>query len=92
MSKRAVARIGDSSTHGGSIITSNQDGSVKAEGKEIAVEGALFSCPIEGHDVTSITSNLDNDWTVNGKKVVLDGSVAGCGARIIATATKTFGK
>jgi len=88
---RKVALLGDSSNHGGSIITSNQDGTVKAEGKEIPVEGAMFSCPIEEHGVTAITSNLDDDWFINGKKVVLEGSVAGCGAVIISSAVKTFG-
>lgn len=95
---RAVARIGDTSSHGGYISTSNQDGTVSnpdgtviAEGIEVAVDGALHVCPIPGHGTTSISTNLDDNWLVNGKNVVLDGSVAGCGASIIATATKTFG-
>jgi len=86
---RAVARVGDTCDHGGSIISSNQDGSVKAEGKEVAVEGAVLNCSIHGQ--TEIHGNLDDNWTVNGKKVVLDGSVADCGAVIIASASRTFG-
>ena len=92
MDKRLVALEGDTSSHGGFIKTSNQDGSVKAEGKEIAVEGAIFSCPITGHGDTEIHGNLDNNWTINSKKVVLEGSTAGCGAVIISSANKTFGK
>lgn len=88
---RLVALLGDSSSHGGVIITSNNDGTVKAEGKAIPVNGALHSCPIEGHGVTPINSNLDEDWFINGKKVVLEGSIAGCGAVIISSAIKTFG-
>jgi len=89
MAKRKVALLGDSSSHGGTIITSNQDGSVKAETKVIPVQGAILSCPI--HGPSSITSNLDEDWLINGKKVVLDGSVASCGATIVSSALKTFG-
>ena len=88
---RKVALLGDGSSHGGSIISSGQDGSVKAEGKEIPVAGAMHSCPIEDHGVTAINSNLDDNWLINGKKVVLEGSVAGCGAVIISSAVKTFG-
>ena len=89
MAKRKVALLGDSSSHGGSISSSNQDGTVKAEGKVIPVQGAILSCPIHGPQ--PINSNLDEDWLINGKKVVLDGSQAACGAIIIASSTKTFG-
>jgi len=89
---RLVALLGDSSNHGGSIVTSNQNGSVSAERKVIPVEGALFSCPVHGHGTTEIHGNLDDKWLINGKKVVLEGSTAGCGAAIISSATKTFGR
>lgn len=91
MSKKLVALLGDTSSHGGSITDSNQNGSVKAEGIEIAVEGALHSCPVDGHGTTEIHGSLDEDWFINGKKVVLNGSVADCGAVIISSATKTYG-
>lgn len=86
-----IARLGDSSSHGGMIIASGQDGTVIVEGKEVAVKGALHSCPIEGHGTTSIETDLDGNFYVNGKNVVLNGSIAGCGAVIIATTSKTFG-
>ncbi len=91
MAKRLVALLGDTSSHAGTITTSNQDGTVKAEGKVIPVDGALHSCPIQGHGVTTITTNLDEDFNINGKKVVLDESKAGCGASIIASSIKTYG-
>jgi len=89
--RRLIALLGDSSNHGGSIVSTNQDGSVKAEGKVIPVEGAIFQCPIESHGNTEIHGNLDDDWFINGKKVVLEGSIAGCGAVIISSAMKTYG-
>lgn len=92
MSGRLVALLGDTSDHGGTITSSNQDGTVTAEGKQVCVDGAILNCPIPGHGPNSINSNLDNDWEINGKKVVLDGSKASCGASIISSATRTFGK
>lgn len=87
---RKVALLGDTSDHGGSITVSNQDGTVYAEGKVIPVSGATLNCPIHGNQ--SIINNLDNNWLINGKKVVLDASLAACGAKIIASAVKTFGE
>ena len=86
---RKVAKLGDSSSHGGSITSSNTDHRTFVEGAEICVKGAILSCPIHGNQ--PIIGNLDNDWYVNGKKVVLDGSTAACGASIIASCKKTYG-
>ena len=80
---RNVACVGDGSSHGGSVITSNQDGTVKAAGDIIAVQGALHSCPIDGHGTTPITSIITKT-RVNGKLVITSGAKAGCGAIISA--------
>ena len=88
---KKVALLNDPSSHGGSIAISNQDGTVIVEGKEVAVYQATHICPIEGHWSTPITIKVDDNFLVNGKKVVLDGSIAGCGAKIKASTTKTFG-
>jgi uncharacterized Zn-binding protein involved in type VI secretion len=90
MAKRKVALLGDTTSHGGTINVSNQDGTVKAEGKEVLVKGASFYCPVDDR-IAYIVSNLDDDLKVNGKEVVLDGSVADCGATVIASSEKTFG-
>lgn len=89
MSLRKVGLLGDSSTHGGTIISSNQDGTVIVENKQQCVSGALHSCPLEGHGITAITGNLSVKTRVNGKLLVLHGSTAGCGASIISSAIKT---
>jgi uncharacterized Zn-binding protein involved in type VI secretion len=78
---RRVACVGDTSTHGGSIITSNQDGTLKVNGLIVAVDGAQFSCPIDGHGVTSITSIIQKTRQ-NGKLIVTEGAFSGCGALI----------
>lgn len=76
---RRVACVGDGATHPGQIITSGQDGTVFAGGAEIAVNGAMFSCAIEGHGTTQITSIIKKTY-INGKLIVTEGAVSGCGA------------
>ena len=80
MSKK-IALLGDSSDHGGIITTSNQDGTCKVSGIEVAVEGALHSCPIKGHGVTSITAVTTRSFH-NNKLILTENAVAGCGALI----------
>lgn len=76
---RNVACVGDTSSHGGTIISSGQDGTVLAGGDVIAVEGALHSCPIDGHGVTPVYPIIRKTF-INGKLIVTDGARAGCGA------------
>lgn len=110
---KLIACVGDSSDHGGTIITSNQDGTLTVgaggggagggegegqygtiiygspgEGGEggggevVAVEGALHSCPIPTHGVTSITAVTTKTYH-NGKLILSQYAIAGCGALII---------
>lgn len=81
-SAKLVACVGDTSTHGGSITSSGQDGTMTAGGVEVAVSGATFVCPIHGaRTVSSIISKT----TQNGKLLITDGAVVSCGATIVAT-------
>lgn len=75
----AVARKGDSSSHGGTITT----GAVKTfvNGKEVARVGDLHSCPIEGHGTTPITSGSAG-FRAEGAQVARVGDSVGCGAVI----------
>jgi len=79
--KRQIAVVGDRSSHGGVIISSNQDGTLKAFGELVAVEDALHSCPIEGHGVTPISAVIVSTFH-NGKLILTRGAMAGCGALI----------
>jgi len=83
MATRKVARLGDTSTHGGVIITTNTDETVFAEGQPIAVKGAKLQCGNSQHGIVEIVDNVAIKTFVNGKPVVLEGSVATCGAVII---------
>lgn len=79
MSKR-IALVGDSSSHGGSLVTSNQDGKFKVGGIAVCANGCLFNCPTHGNNrvVTAITTKSK----VNGKLIVTAGANVDCGAVI----------
>lgn len=77
----AVARLGDSSSHGGIIISAT--GLATANNILIAVEGDQHSCPIHGHGITPLISIISNS-DANGKKIITVGAIAGCGAVIIS--------
>jgi len=82
-----VARLGDQSDHGGVIISVTTQ-YTNAEGKLVARVTDLHSCPIPGHGITPILTGSGNFFT-EGHITAVDGSVCGCGAKIIASATKT---
>ncbi len=75
----AIARLGDGSSHGGSISTAT--GITTDNGIVVAVEGDLHSCPIPGHGTTALTS-IVSDVDSNSKRILTIGAVAGCGAVI----------
>lgn len=76
----AVARLGDTSDHGGVIISAS--GNVKVNGIGIAREGDMHSCPLPGHGVTALISGSKNN--ANGRKIIRIGDTAGCGAVIVS--------
>lgn len=76
-----VSIVGDSSNHGGVIITHNQDGKYKLAGGTVVANGALHQCPIPDHGITPISAVTTKSY-VNGKLIVTSGAIAGCGAII----------
>lgn len=74
-----VARLGDKSSHGGTIISSASRTYIN--GKLVARKGDLHSCPIKGHGVTPITSGSDS-VLVEGQSLARIGDTVGCGATI----------
>lgn len=75
----AIARLGDLSSHGGTIISSASQ--TKINGILVARVGDLHSCPIPGHGITAITTG-SNKFTCEGNIVAVVGSACGCGAII----------
>ena len=74
-----IARLGDSSSHGGTIITCAAV--TKTEGVLTARVGDFHSCPIPGHGITPIVNGSGN-FKTEGKVTAVAGSIAGCGAII----------
>lgn len=79
---RGVIRLGDPTTHGGSVITASSQTIVK--GKPIARVGDLVACPITGHGVNPIVEGEAN-FLDGGKAVALDGHKTACGCSLIST-------
>jgi len=77
---KKIAVVGDSSDHGGSIISSG-GGTLIVNGEIVAVNGALHSCPRDGHGTTPITAITTRSKN-NGKLILTEEAVAGCGAKI----------
>lgn len=80
-----ICRLGDTSTHGGAIITSASKS--LAESALIAREGDILNCPIHGpNPIVEHSSKL----LTEGKFVARHGDLTACGAALISGATKTY--
>lgn len=84
-----VARLNDTSNHGGIIISAS--GNVKANGVGVARVGDLHSCPISGHGTTSLSHvTATGAWNVNGRQAINEGDIAACGAVINTGSPNVF--
>jgi len=79
---KKIALLGDSSTHGGTVVTTNQDGTLDVGGVAVAVNGAMHYCPITGHGTTPLTAVTVKSYH-NGKLILTTGAIAGCGATLV---------
>ena len=86
---KLIACVGDVSNHGGTIISSNQDGTFLVAGSVVAVDQARHSCPVSGHGITLITAVTKKSYH-NGKLILTSDAKAGCGAIIAPSNRKTF--
>jgi uncharacterized Zn-binding protein involved in type VI secretion len=77
-----IALLGDPSSHGGVITSTNTDGLENVNGILIAVNGAQHSCPIPHHGVTTITAITIKSY-INSKLILTYGAMAACGAIIL---------
>lgn len=82
-----IARLGDSSDHGGTIISAASYTDVN--GIFVARVGDLHSCPIPGHGVTKIIDGSGN-YDSEGKITAVVGSTVGCGAKITGGSSDSF--
>jgi uncharacterized Zn-binding protein involved in type VI secretion len=86
MAQQPVARLGDTSDHGGVIISAGSK--YRCDGILAARVGDLHSCPIPGHGITAITTGSGRVRS-EGKFVAGITSATGCGARIITGSPTT---
>ena len=76
-----IALLGDPSNHGGTLVSTAQDGTVKVGGVMVCVNGCSHSCPLPNHGTTPVTA-VTIKSRINGKLIVTQGATAGCGAVI----------
>jgi uncharacterized Zn-binding protein involved in type VI secretion len=81
----SIARLGDSSSHGGTIISGASRTLIN--GIPAARKGDLHSCPI--HGITPITTGSDSVF-IEGSPAARVGDTCGCGAVIISGSPDTF--
>ena len=86
---KVISLVGDSSSHGGVITNSGQDGTLLVGGVPVAVNGALHVCPLPYHGSTPITAITTKSFQ-NGKLILTHGAIAGCGATIISVGRPVF--
>jgi len=84
-----IACLGDPSTHGGSLITTNQNNKFSTKNVQVCANGCLHACPITGHGTTPVTAITVKSF-VDGKLIVTEGAVAGCGAIITPPDRKMY--
>ncbi len=80
-----ICRLGDTSTHGGAIVTS-ADISL-CEGAKIARHTDILDCPIHGPN--PIVQHSSKMWC-EGLEVARHGDSTACGAALISGATKSY--
>ncbi|WP_296305196.1 PAAR domain-containing protein [uncultured Desulfovibrio sp.] len=85
MSGKPVARVGDTGSHGGTII--NGSPTVRANNRPIALVGSTYNCPVHGPNpiVTGAPFILDDDVLVAHV-----GSKTACGAEITSGSPDVF--
>jgi hypothetical protein len=76
-----VVCLNDGSSHGGTVVSTNTDGTLKVGGIQVCVQGAEHSCPIPFHGTTQISAIARKSY-MNGLLILTYGSTAGCGAVI----------
>jgi uncharacterized Zn-binding protein involved in type VI secretion len=79
---RKVIRLGDPTSHGGSVISATSH--LVVMGIKVARLGDQCTCPIPGHDNCVIVEG-DPMWVIDGRPIALEGHKTSCGATLIPT-------
>lgn len=79
---RNVVRLGDPTTHGGSVISASSKTII--ESKPVALVGDLISCPKKDHGINKIIEGSETFFS-DGRAVVVDQCLCECGCKVIST-------
>ncbi|WP_171939769.1 PAAR domain-containing protein [Herbaspirillum rubrisubalbicans] len=78
----AIIRLGDSTSHGGKVISASQTHTIGGLG--IARVGDYVSCPHKDHGVNPILEGAPT-YLIGGRMVALHGHRAACGCTLISS-------
>lgn len=81
---RKVIRLGDSTTHGGKVI-SVQVTHFVVDGVPVACVGDVCTCPIPGHNGCTIVSGSPRH-RIKGVSIAFEDDSTSCGAKLISSA------
>lgn len=79
---RGVIRLGDSTNHGGKVITAREQSRVMD--RPVACIGDHCTCPMSGHHDCVIVEG-DEAVKIDGRAVAFDGHKTSCGATLISS-------
>lgn len=79
---QAIVRLGDKTTHGGTVITASVIHTIRGIG--IARQGDMVACPLPGHGTNPIVEGCVV-FTIEGRGVALHGHKTACGCSLIAS-------
>jgi len=79
-------RLGDKTTHGGTVVTAWGAGFQTVDGIPVACIGDMVSCPKKGHGTNPITKGATGpDVSCNGKVIAREGDTTACGSQLISS-------
>lgn len=78
-----VARIGDSGSHGGSIVSGCA--TTRSDGPQVARVGDTYACPLHGPNPIAAGSSI---MKIEGQRVARIGDPTACGAAITSGSPK----
>lgn len=80
---RAFIRLGDSTSHGGTVTEASM--TMRSEdGRGFARVGDAVTCPIKGHGTNAIATG-DPTFILDGRLAAREGDKTECGATLIAS-------
>ena len=83
MSRKLIV-LGDTTTHGGTVITAWGEGRYTIDGKPVACVGDKVACPRCKGVYTIIEGASDPDTLLDGRLMAREGDGVDCGAKLVS--------